>query len=276
MENNNIDINSIVKIETMPKIFSQLEKIGKFIDENIKDIDKLECTEENRQEVKNRRTEINKTLELLETRRKEIKNTLLDPYNQFNEKYEEECKTKLENASNTLKNKVDTIENQLKQEKEDELREFANQHIRANSLQGIIKYEDIGLCVTLSASMKSLKEETLKFIEKIANDIELIKHEEYSDEIMLEYINNRGNYAQSKLNVLNRHKQLEEMRKQQEVKQEQEKQEEKVVEKVNEITIPKEIIEENELLKVTFTIETTKQNIIELKKWLNERGIKYE
>lgn len=272
---NSINVNEIVKIETMPKVFSQLEKIGNFIDENIKDIDKLKCTEENRQEVKNRRTEINKTLELLETRRKEIKNTLLDPYNQFNEKYEQECKSKLENASNILKNKVDTIENQLKQEKEDELREFANQHILANNLQDIIKYEDIGLNVTLSVSMKSLKEETLKFIEKIANDIELIKLEEYSDEILLEYINNRGNYAQSKLNVLNRHKQLEEIQKQQELKQEQEKQEEKVVEKVEEITIPKEVIEENELLKVTFSIETTKQNIIELKKWLKERGIKY-
>ena len=33
---NNININEIVKIEQMPKVFSQLEKIGKFIDENTK------------------------------------------------------------------------------------------------------------------------------------------------------------------------------------------------------------------------------------------------
>jgi len=273
---NSINVNEIVKIETMPKVFSQLEKIGKFIDENTKDIDNLECTEENRQEVKNRRTEINKTLELLETRRKEIKNTLLDPYNQFNEKYEQECKIKLENASNVLKNKIDTIENELKQEKEEELREFANQHITAYNLQDIIKYEDIGLNITLSASIKSLKEETLKFIEKIAEDITLIKLEEYSDEILLEYINNRGNYAQSKLNVLNRHKQLEEIKKQQESKMEQEKIEEKNTEKVEEIIAPVEIIEDDEILKVTFTIETTKSNVIELKNWLKERGIKYE
>lgn len=273
MENTNIDINSIVKIETMPKIFSQLEKIGKFIDENIKGIDKLECTEENRQEVKNRRTKINKTLELLETRRKEIKNTLLDPYNRFNEKYEQECKTKLENASNVLKDKVDTIENQLKQEKEDELREFVKQHCEANKIH--IKFEKIGLNITLSASMKSLKDQALEFIEKVTNDLKLIELEEYSSEILYEY-NQCMDYVVAKTKVIERHKQLEELNKQQEEKNEQEKQEEKVVEKVEEITIPKEVIEEDELLKVTFTLETTKQNIIELKKWLNERGIKYE
>ena len=77
---NEIDINSIVRIETMPKVFSQLEKIGAFIDEQTKDIDTLECTEENKQEVKKRRTEINNTLKLLDDKRKEIKSTLLEPY----------------------------------------------------------------------------------------------------------------------------------------------------------------------------------------------------
>ena len=53
-----IDINEIMKIEQMPVVFEQLEKIGALIDERTKDLDKLECTEENKQEVKKRRTEI--------------------------------------------------------------------------------------------------------------------------------------------------------------------------------------------------------------------------
>ena len=48
---NKIDVNEIVKIEQMPKVFSQLEMIGTYIDEKIKDIDILDCTEENKQEV---------------------------------------------------------------------------------------------------------------------------------------------------------------------------------------------------------------------------------
>lgn len=270
---NEIDVNEIVKIETMPKVFSQLEKIGKFIDDNIKDIDKLECTEENKQEVKKRRVEINNTLKILEDKRKEIKTTLLEPYETFNDKYENECKVKLQNASDLLKEKIDVIESQQLQEKENELREFANQHIRAYNLQDIIKYEDIGLNVTLSASTKSLKEETLKFIEKISNDVELIKLEEYSDEILLEYINNRGNYAHSKLNVLNRHKQLEEIKKQQEVKQEQQKQDEVIIHNIETlVSAPKEVVEEEKNwfnFECLMTIEQAK----ELKQWLKDRNI---
>ena len=74
---NKIDVNEIVKIEQMPKVFSQLEMIGTFIDEKIKDIDTLDCTEENKQEVKQRRTEINNILKELDDRRKFIKNKIL-------------------------------------------------------------------------------------------------------------------------------------------------------------------------------------------------------
>ena len=87
MEEENIGINEIVKIEQMPIVFEQLEKIGALIEKSTKDLDKLECTEENKQEVKKRRTEINNTLKVLEDRRKEIKTTLLEPYETFNEKY---------------------------------------------------------------------------------------------------------------------------------------------------------------------------------------------
>ena len=268
--------NELIVLEQLPIIKAKLEQISIEIKEKVDNATSLIVNEDTVKEVKKVRADLNKEFNELETQRKQVKEAIMGKYNEFEEIYKDKVSNLYKEADSTLKEKIDNAENQLKQEKEEELREFANQHIGANNLQDIIKYEDIGLNITLSASMKSLKEETLKFIEKIANDIELIKLEEYSDEILLEYINNRGNYAQSKLNVLNRHKQLEEIKKQQETKQEQEKKEEKVVEKVDEITIPKEVIEEEQMLKVTFTIETTKQNIIELKKWLNERGIKYE
>jgi hypothetical protein len=275
----NIDINEIMKIEQMPIVFEQLEKIGALIEESTKDLDKLECTEENKQEVKKRRTEINNTLKVLEDRRKEIKTKLLEPYNVFNEKYENECKTKLENASNVLKEKIDTIESEQLKEKEQELREFAEQHIIANNIQDIITFEDIGLNITLSASIKSLKEQILDFINKIVSDLKLIEMEEYKDEILLEY-NETLDFAKSKMLVVERHKQLEELKKQQEEKLEQEKQEEQVVEKVDEaieeVSTPKEIIENDELITVSFTITDTKEKILKLRDYLKENEINYE
>ena len=270
---NNINVIDIVRIEQMPIVFEQLEKIGSLIEESTKDLDKLECTEENKQEVKKRRTKINNTLKVLEDRRKEIKNRLLEPYNAFNEKYENECKTKLENASNLLKDKIDTIENQQLAEKESELREFAEQHCLANNVH--IDFERIGLNITLSASIKSLKEQALEFINKVVGDLKLIDMEEYRDEILYEY-NQTFNFVDSKTKVLERHKQIEELKKQQENIQEKEQEEEKIVEKVEEVLVPKEIIKDDEIIKVQFTIETTKSNIIDLKNWLKERDISYE
>lgn len=275
---NDININEIVKIEQMPKVFSQLEKIGQLIDEKINDLDKLECNEENKQEVKNRRSEINKTLEALEERRKEIKNKLLESYDTFEDKYNKECKEKLQNASELLKNKIDIIEYQQKQEKENELRDFVSQHIEANNLQDILTFEDLGLKITLSASMKSLKEQAKEYIEEISNNIELIKLEEYSDEILLEY-KTIWDFTKAKLKVIERHKRLEELQKAKEEFEERKKQEEKieeVVDKVIEITAPKEIINDEDIIKVQFTIETTKSNIIKLKDFLKENNINYE
>jgi len=273
---NNIDINSIVKIEQMPKVFSQLEKIGILIDEKTSDLNELQCTEENKQEVKNRRTEINKTLEALEDRRKEIKNKLLEPYDVFEEKYNKECKEKLQNASELLKEKIDEIEQNQKKEKENELREFAKQHIETNNLQDIIKFEDIGLNITLSASIKSLKEQILAFVDKIVNDMKLIELEEYKDEILLEYNKNRFDFSKAKLDVITRHKQLEEIKKQQQEIQLQINDEAEIIEKVEEITIPKEILDDEELLTVTFTITDTKENIIKVREFMKKEGIKYD
>jgi len=272
---NEIDINSIVKIEQMPKVFSQLELIGKYIDEQVKDIDILECTEENKQEVKKKRTEINNVLKELEDRRKFIKNKILEPYEVFNDKFEQECKGKLLAASEVLKTKIDTIEEIQLKERYDELELFARQHIEVNDLEDIITFDDIPLNITLSASMKSLKETILMAIEKVVNDIKLIKMEEYSDEILYEY-KKTHRFAESKILVVERHKQLEEIAKAKILKAEQEKQEEQVVEKINEITAPVEVIEDDEVIEVQFKVKGTKAQIKQIKNLIIELGVEYE
>lgn len=278
-----IDVNEIVKIEQMPKVFSQLEKIGEIIKKKTSDLDKLECTEANKQEVKSRRTEINNTLALLEAKKKEIKNKLLEPYNVFEEKYNKECKEKLQNASSILTEKINAIEIQQKLEKEQELREFADEYFNHYMIKDVVKFEDIGLNITLSASIKSLKEQTKAFCERISNDLKLIDLEEYKDEIVIEYLKNLD-FAKSKMIVIERHRQLEEIKKREEelkAQQEQEQEvEEKVEEVVEEIKPPVEIIdveaqEVEEIFTATFTVKTTKAKLKALKNFMESEGIEY-
>ena len=278
-----IDVNEIVKIEQMPKVFSQLEKIGEIIKKKTSDLDKLECTEANKQEVKSRRTEINNTLALLEAKKKEIKNKLLEPYNVFEAKYNEECKEKLQNASSILTEKINAIEIQQKLEKEQELREFADEYFNHYMIKDVVKFEDIGLNITLSASIKSLKEQTKAFCERISNDLKLIDLEEYKDEIVIEYLKNLD-FAKSKMIVIERHRQLEEIKKREEELKAQQEQEQEVVEKVEEVVEeikpPVEIIdveaqEVEEVFTATFTVKTTKAKLKALKNFMESEEIEY-
>ena len=50
------------------------------------------------------------------------------PYDKFNEIYENECKDKLQNASNLLGNKIDIIEKQQLESKKQELIDFFEQY----------------------------------------------------------------------------------------------------------------------------------------------------
>lgn len=279
--NNELNINEIIRVETLPVIFQQLEVVGVMVDEELEKFKDIECTEENKQEVKKTRTSINNTLKVFEDKRKEIKNQVLEAYNQFNDKYELEVKTKLENASNDLKMKIDYIESSQLAEKEIELGNFIEEHIKANHLENILK--DVAeivrlanLKVNLSSSMKSLKEGALAFIQRVANEVKLIELEETPSNLLYEYQQNGYDLTKAKLILIERQRQIEELAKQREQVQEVVKQEEKIVEQVEEIVAPKEVVEEQEVITITFTITDTKENIIKVREFMKKEGIKYE
>lgn len=278
---NELNINEIIRVETLPVIFQQLEVVGAFVDEELEKFKDIDCTEENKQEVKKVRTSINNTLKVFEDKRKEIKAQVLEAYNQFNDKYEQEVKTKLENASNDLKMKIDYIEAQQLAEKDVELGNFIEEHIKANHLENILK--DVAevvrlanLKVNLSSSIKSLKEGALAFIQRVANEVKLIELEETPSNLLYEYQQNGFDLTKAKLTLIERQRQIEELAKQREQVQEVQKVEEKIVVQVEEIVAPKEIVEEQQLLTVTFTITDTKENIIKVREFMKEMGIKYE
>lgn len=268
------DINELIKVEQLPKIFSQLEIIGEAIDKKLVGIDDLECTEENKKEVKDRRKEINSMKNIMEDKRKEIKNAIMEKYDIFNKKYEEEVKTKLENASNILTKKIDFIEVQQKEAKKEIIKEFADEYIKSKNLGDLVTFEQLNINITLSASEKSLKDEVFKKLEKIETDLKLIQLEEnYSDEILIEYKKN-FDLTKSKLEVINRHKQLEKLQQEKAEIQLKIDEEDNIVESIDEIVAPKEIDEE--LITVSFTITDTKDRIKEIKEFLIKGGYDYE
>ena len=241
----------------------------------------LVCTEDTVKDVKKVRAELNKEFQELEAQRKEIKSAIMDKYNEFETIYKARVANLYNKADSSLKEKIANVEYQLKKEKEEEIREFFEEHCKDKNVN--VQFERMGLNITLSASMKSLKEQTLAFIEKIASDLKLIELEEYKEEILLEY-NKTLDFANSKLVVVQKHKQIEEMQKRQEELARKKAEEEKVIEAVEEvieeeITAPElvedGVEEEQQMMVVAFQVTATVEQIRELKQWLKERNIQY-
>lgn len=265
-ENKTFDLNEIVKIESLPKIFEQLDVLGELVDEKLKGIEELECTEENKTEVKNKRTEINNMLTVLESKRKEIKKAINTPYDLFNEKYESVTKKKLENASNTLKSKIDTIENRQKEIGLENIKKYFNEY--SEHLNIHVDFDLMNLNVTLTGLGKNLegkkyKDEIKVKLDNIASDLRLIELEEFREEILYEY-NKNLDFAKSKLMVIQRHQEIDRLKEQEERIQEIKEQEQIIEEKVDEVIIaPKEIIEDEDIITVSFTVTGTKEKIKE-------------
>ncbi len=273
MEENKL--NEIIKLEQLPVITQQLDTISKDIEKRVTEALKLECNEETVKEIKQVRADFNKEFKVLEDKRKQVKSAIMEKYDTFEEIYKDKISNIYKCADESLKEKIDGVENSLKEEKENELKEFVEEHCKANNI--CVDFDRIGLNITLSASMKSLKEQAKTFIEKVANDMKLIEMEEqYKDEILLEYQDSLD-YVTAKSKVIEKHKQLEEMQKQREERENAEKQEQKIVEKVEEtieITAPVEIDEE--INTYQFEVVATKEQIKKLIEFMKELGVEYK
>lgn len=259
----------LIILEQLPVIKYQLEQLSKEIKQKVDNAMSLVVNDETVKEVKQVRANLNKEFTELETQRKQVKQAIMSKYDEFEEIYKENVSNLYKEADATLKQKIDNVENELKVEKELELREFFNQYYEANNIYITLPFERMNLNITLSASMKSLKEQIKEFLEKVGSDLKLIEMEEYKDEILFEY-QNTFDFSKSKLDVITRHKQLEEIQQKQKEVQMMIDEEDKIVAKVDEVLPPKEIME------ITFTIKDTKDNIIKVREFMKKENINYE
>jgi hypothetical protein len=280
MENKGLNINEIIVIEQLPQLFYKLEKVGEYLDEELSSIKDIVVSEESKQEVKKVRTNINNILKQFEDKRKEVKAKCLEEYNLFEEKYEQEVKGKLTTASEELKVKIDLIEVKQVEEKTCNVFDFIEEHLKANHLENVINSTQVkdfaGLKINLSTSEKSLKENALAFIERVANEVKLIEMEETPSNLLYEYKQNGFDLTKAKLTLIERQKQIEELAKQRDVVQEVIVEEQKVEEIVETITAPKEVIEEDEMLECQFKVKGTLEQIKAIKNFLNELGVEYK
>lgn len=272
-----MEIKDIIRVETLPKIYQQLEQLSVEIDNEVNNALSLECNEESKQDVKKARANINKMKTELEDRRKMVKEQILEPYMQFEKIYNELIKDKLVYADNTLKDRINVIELTQITEKTDIITDYFNEYCQSLHLENIVNWDQLNIKIGLSDSEKKLREEVKSKLDKIESDIKLIELEEYSNDIMVEYLKD-FDFAKAKLTVVNRIAEINRLKEEKE-KIEQLQQQDKILEdKVDEIIIPVDNVEKpvDNILTTKFQVQGTKEQLVNLKQYMIQSNIKFE
>ena len=181
-------MTSEIKLVQLPVIQHAVQEIGKSIDARLKElnIDGQIATIDTIKSLKDLRADFNKELKEYESQRTLIKKSILSPYDEFELEYKKGIKDKIEKAVETLKDKIATVEDDLRKSKKQGLEDYFNELKESKNID-FITFEQTGIEVTLSTPDKQYKEKCIEFINKVADDLELIETQDFRTEIFLEY-----------------------------------------------------------------------------------------
>jgi predicted secreted protein len=278
--------NEIIVVKQLPVIEQQLAQIKETVNERVSAAMKLVCTEDTVKAVKKARTELNAEFKAWEDKRKEVKTAVMTPYEKFEAIYKDCISDSYKAADKDLKQKIDEVEQELKSKKAAEVKSYFEEYLASKGID-FVTYAQVGLNITLSASLKSLKEQAKAFIDRIVSDLALI--ETFTDlkaEILVEYKKSL-NVSDAITGVKARAKAVQEEQARQEAEAEKRAAEAQRVEAIK-AAIPEapaavEAPTEQtaapapeQKFCIRFTVKGTKEQLIALKKFLNEGEYEYE
>lgn len=275
--------NNIIQVKQLPIIVEQLHEVKAEVTAKVEQALSLVCTEDTVKDVKKVRSELNKELKDYEERRKAVKKAIMTPYEQFETVYKDCISDTYKKADTELKGKIDSVENELKEQKKTEVKGYFDEYLTATGID-FVTFENANINVTLSASMKSLKEQAKAFIDKIVDDLNVINTQEHKDDILYEYKASL-NVSAAITTVTNRYKAIEAAKAREEERKAREQAEAEVAAKVEEVVeavVPPTVepiappVEEEKTYTLKFTVRGTMPQLKAIKEFLNNGGYDYE
>lgn len=270
----------LIIVKQLPIIEERLRSLSEVIDIKVQDALSMVCTEDSVKGVKIVRADLNKQFAELEEQRKAVKAAVLDPYNAFEAVYKECVSLKFNAADSELKRKIDSVEDELKSQKEDEVKKY---YFELASAYGIdfIPWEKAGVKVILSSSVKSLKEQINRGLSRVLDDLEIISKQTYRDEILAEYKQSL-NLSQAITHVDDIHRSMEAEAVRREENAETEKRSEVGVQRVEtfappEVIAPAGAVETAEpMYTMAFRVTGSLAQLKALKQYMSDNGINAE
>lgn len=269
--------NEIIIVKQLPVIVEELQTIKADVTARTEKATSLICDENTVKEIKDVRSALRKEFTEWEQKRKDVKQKIMSPYEQFEAVYKDCITDVFKQADADLKTKIDSVENELKEQKRKEVFYYFEELCEANDL-AFLTFEMASINVTLSASLKSLKEQAKAFIDRVCDDLNLIETQEHKDEILYEYKQSL-NVSYAITTVANRYKAIEEQKAREEERKARAEAEQKAVEKVEQVVeslTPPTVEEQEPIITAKFTVKGTRTQLKALKEFLNNGGYDYE
>ncbi len=269
----------IIVIKQLPVIVEHLQMIKAEVLRKTNEAKALVCTEETVRAVKKARAELSAEFKEWEQKRGEVKRAIMSPYEQFETVYKDCVSDVFKEADAELKGKISEVESGLKAAKEAEVRRYFEEYAESRRID-FVSFERAGISITLSASLKSLKEQAKAFIDRVYADCELILTQERKEEIFVEY-RQTLNASAAITAVVSRYKAIEEEKVRAE-ERERRQQAAWETERAEELIPPEPVItapkieETDPVLSLTFKVTAPKSKLKELKEFLINGGYDYE
>ena len=278
-------MQELIVVDSIPQISESLDRLISPVQARVAELMALECTEDNKQDCKAQRTSVRKTKDELKDALKQVRSQILSPFVAVEEKaaviYSE-----LEKADICLKGKIDQIEDVQKSEKEDKLRGYFYELRESLNIGEWLRFEDMNLKITLTASEKSLMGVVDSFLEKVCDDMNMISRLPDSVEVMAEFRNTLNLTSAIRL-VEARKAQIERARNDEErrskalaAQKERAEAVQNAAQAYESVSAP--VVSDapekpaKKRYRASFTVVGTKEEIVSVKKFLEERGISYE
>ena len=284
---------NIIVIRQLPIIEDQLRSLRTEVEAKVNEALSLAVTEDTVKVVKSVRAALNKESAELDARRKQVKMAILEPYDRFEATYRENIGDLYKEADAKLKEKIDAVENGIKDEKKASLRAWFEEYRTSLDLQKeeMAAFEKWPVNITKTESAKSLRTRAKAYLDLIHQNLIAIAGMPNADEVLVEY-RMYGDLARAVANVNERHRLQEEARKRREAeaaaKAEREARDAEMVARVEaaiqrpEPLAPavqaKQEKDPNELFPVVgpFVLRNvTRAQVIKFKQFLNQEGIQY-
>lgn len=274
---------NLIQIVQLPIIKERLHQLKGYVDQQVADAMAMICTEETVTEVKKIRAELSRVFSEAEEQRKAVKMAVMQPYLDFEAVYKTCISDAFKKADADLRDKIVSVESEMKARCEDGLRAFFEEYKQANGIS-FLKYEQVGVVVSMADAKaktqppKKLREQIEKFILRVCMDVDMILCMENAHEILNEY-EQTLNASQAISIVTLRHKNIEAAMVEQEQRNAVKKQEEETARKFEAFAPPTvtEAPAPDVIPVCTMTIyNETRERLKLLKQWLDANGFKYK